>query len=334
MKTKLYKFVNVFSESLIHIKKFQDQVRASSGSSNVYETEKRKLQEEVDRLARQLKSVTSELEKQRQESLKQESRIRQVNQDRNDTQARLKYIFNEKEGLEKAVASMKHDLQMKEIFIKQLTFNDSEKSLTGKEHQDAYINLTTENQRLAAEGGMLQSKLDESQRQQLATREYYESCIGELNRNVAQFEAKLFAVEREKAELETSNYQIQEKINYILSQQAAAASIPTQPNLSVDDVKRSQSATNLPSAVPQINVDLVEFDALKNSFFSLQNDYSGAVDRIRELELLINEKVSFIVLFRVKTFTMFGNHSVSLLIPLFCFSFTIPSFPGNHDRRT
>jgi chromosome segregation ATPase len=65
-------------------KALQEQFRASTGSSNLHETEKRKLNEEVDRLARQLKQATSDLEKQRRESLILESKIRQVNQDRND----------------------------------------------------------------------------------------------------------------------------------------------------------------------------------------------------------------------------------------------------------
>uniref|UniRef100_A0A914YGQ7 Uncharacterized protein n=1 Tax=Panagrolaimus superbus TaxID=310955 RepID=A0A914YGQ7_9BILA len=100
-------------------KALKEQIRTSTGSSNLHEAEKKKLNEEIDRLARQLKHATSELEKQRRESLILESKIRQVNQDRNDFSSRLKYIFNEKEELEKAVASMKHELQMKEIFIKQ-----------------------------------------------------------------------------------------------------------------------------------------------------------------------------------------------------------------------
>jgi chromosome segregation ATPase len=270
-------------------KTLKNQIRASTGSSNLHETEKKKLHEENDRLARQLKHATSELEKQRRESLILESKIRQINQDRNDYSSRLKYIFNEKEELEKAVAAMKHELQMKEIFIKQLTFNDSEQSQHERTNQETFMNLTSEKERLTNDVQTLSTKLEESQRQQAATREYYESCIGELNRKVSTIEDQLRQVQHEKADFESNNYQLQEKINFMLSQQAAA-SIPQQQSLTTgtEDVKRSQSAVAL--AQMSYNIDAVEMEALKNSLTAVQADYSRAVDRIRELELVLNEK--------------------------------------------
>lgn len=251
-------------------------LKATTGSSTLHETEKRKLREEIDQLALKLKKTLEELEKHRAETLAMESKLRGVSQDRMDLQARLKYIFNEKDELEKHLAEARHNLEMKEIFIKQLTYSDPAQ---GESLQQALTTLTNEKEKLTTELSQVKESLAESERQQKATRDYYESCVAELNARISEHESRLKAFAIEKADLEATRNSLEDKVNYLLSQQAV--------NL-VPQVIPERSLTPVQQQAPQL--DPVEIQALRNSLTAVQEDCSRAVDRIRELEVLLQEK--------------------------------------------
>lgn len=258
-------------------------LKSTTGSSTLHETEKRKLREEVDSLALKLKHTTEELEKQRIETTILESKIREVNQDRTDLQTRLKYLFNEKDELEKQLSTARHDLEMKNIAIKQLSYSES--STNGENGQQILENLTKEKEKLLTELSNANSTVLEIQRQQKAANDYYESYVGELNGKIRNLEENLKQSSDEKSDLEATKFSLEEKINYLINQQAKNL-IPKMPESEGSVIPEKYAKLN--------NFDPVEIEALRNSVNALQNDCSRAMDRIHELETVIQEKEQFI----------------------------------------
>ncbi|KAE9551997.1 hypothetical protein FO519_004795 [Halicephalobus sp. NKZ332] len=254
-------------------------LKATTGSSTLHETEKRKLREEIDQLALKWKKTLEELEKHRAETLAMESKLRGISQDRMDLQARLKYIFNEKDELEKQLSEARHSLEMKEIFIKQLTYANPAQ---GENIQQALTTLTNEKERLTFELSKVNETLAESERQQKATRDYYESCVIELNSKITEYEERLRSISIEKADLEATRNSLEDKLNYLISQQA---------NNTIPHIIQENPIVSVQQQVPQIpQFDPVEIQALKNSLTAMQSDCSRAADRIRELEILVQER--------------------------------------------
>uniref|UniRef100_A0AC34QQI8 Golgin subfamily A conserved domain-containing protein n=1 Tax=Panagrolaimus sp. JU765 TaxID=591449 RepID=A0AC34QQI8_9BILA len=263
-------------------------LKATTGSSSLHETEKRKLREEVDGLALKLKHSTEELEKHRIETTILESKVREVNQDRTDLQTRLKYLFNEKDELEKQLSLARHDLEMKNIAIKQLSYSETPNN-DGNDGQQILEILTKEKEKLIAELTTANSTIIELDRQQKASNDYYESFIGELNVKIQNLEENFKEISNEKSDLEATKFSLEEKINYLINQQAE--------NL-IPKLSETEAATMMTEKSTNIKMnhqnDPIEIEALRNSVHALQNDCSRAMDRIHELEIIVQEKEQFI----------------------------------------
>lgn len=130
-----------------------------------------------------------------------EAKILMVQQDRNDTQARLKNLYAEKEGLEKLIEGLKSELNMKEIYIRQLTRHSAAqnpledektiRSLTGFGVVLIKMGILEEKARLVQESEVKKMEILEVQREMAAIRQHYESCIRELNENIVRLESEV-----------------------------------------------------------------------------------------------------------------------------------------------
>lgn len=84
-----------------------------------------RLYAENKRLSENVINQSAQIEAQRKECSNLEAKILMIQQDRNDTQARLKNLYAEKENMEKSMGQLSSELNMKEIYIRQLTRHSS-----------------------------------------------------------------------------------------------------------------------------------------------------------------------------------------------------------------
>lgn len=259
-------------------------LEATSTSSSTHDSEKKRLHDEVELLTKQLKEISGEVERLRQANIIFESKAREFQQDRTDMQSRLKYIYKERDEFEQQLIQARHDIEMKDLFIKQLTYSDPSKELNG---QQEIQTIAQEKEKLLVELQQMKSLEKEAQRKQETEAVYYQSCLNELNVKIRDLEERLRIAYNEKSEVETAKHSIEDKLNHLLTMQASQIIPETvQEQISQNGVNQSN---NIQQPVNN-GYDPVEIDALRNSVVAMQSDYSRATDRIREVEIMLQEK--------------------------------------------
>ncbi|KAH7710423.1 golgin subfamily A member 2-like protein [Aphelenchoides avenae] len=253
----------------------QKDTHKHSGHGHV-ESEMKRLVGENKHLSETVKELSDQLEFQRKESSSLEARILVIQQDRHDTQARLKYLYAEKEQLENQVETLRNELNMKEIYIRQLTRHSA---TDAAQEQQVIQSLTDENKRLQTELVQRCAEADELRRQFNAGRGHLEQCLEEANRRIAGFEVELSEVQTSKREVEAAKCYLEEQLGHL----RRAAEMRKQ------ELSEQMSNASVMSAV---KVDINEYEALRNSLNALETNYMVQSEKIDELSSLLGEKDS------------------------------------------
>jgi chromosome segregation ATPase len=174
------------------------------------EAELRRLSIENNNLSETVKNLSHQLDNVRKECSSLEARILVIQQDRHDTQARLKFLYGEKEQLENNMEGLRNELNMKEIYIRQLTRHNTSDAA---EEQRMIQSLSEENKRLIGECTKQSAENEELRRQCNTIREHYETCLAEVNGNVASLEAHVSHLNESKRELESAKYYMEEQLS-------------------------------------------------------------------------------------------------------------------------
>lgn len=111
--------------------------------------------------------------------------------------------------MEKDVEQLRNELNLKDIYIRQLTrFSSADPA------QDQLViqALTNEKDRFAEEAESRKAEIAELKSQFDASRQHYELCVAEMSRNISSLETELAEFRVAKTNLESSNNHLEEQL--------------------------------------------------------------------------------------------------------------------------
>ncbi|CAD5216938.1 unnamed protein product [Bursaphelenchus xylophilus] len=239
------------------------------------------LMEENKKLSERVTAQAEALSDQRKENSDLEAKIVVLNQDKNDVQNRLRYVYQEKEGLQAALDQLRHELGMKEIYIRQLSKNLSDND--AGHTIEAFAEEKKRFEMEIAKNRMIIQKLTDENN---GAKQYYSECLQQTKDRIRVLEDELHDLKSKHQNAETAKCYLQEELEMFRRQ--------TQQSL----VKREDGKEILQATVEPIFEDKVgkeEHEALKNSLQKLEHEFNEQAALISELNKAIavkDEKVN------------------------------------------
>ncbi|CAD5212519.1 unnamed protein product [Bursaphelenchus okinawaensis] len=227
------------------------------------------LQEENKKLGERVTAQAEALSEQRRENSDLEAKIVVLNQDKNDVQNRLRYVYQEKETLQQSLSQLKHELSMKEIYIRQLSKNLSDNSahqtietfVEEKKHLEAQI----------ANNNITIQKLTEESN---GAKQYYNDCLEQNRQRIKVLEEELSDQKQRLQNAETAKCYLQEELEMFRRQ--------TQQSIVQKDADSEVVLVNTETNGKE-TVAKEDHDALKNSFYKLEQEFNNQAAFISEL---------------------------------------------------
>uniref|UniRef100_A0A915EJV4 Golgin subfamily A conserved domain-containing protein n=1 Tax=Ditylenchus dipsaci TaxID=166011 RepID=A0A915EJV4_9BILA len=238
----------------------------------------KQLANEKSRLMETISNQSAQIEKQRKECSNLEAKIMVIQQDRNETQARLKHLYEEKNTLENDIEQMRNDLNMKEIYIRQLT----RYSQADPQDQLVIQSLTEERKRCVEEAELKSAEVMELKKQAAAAREHFESCLSGVNDKLSRLQVEAEELRTSKAELESAKSYLEEQLRLLRINLEKTENFQT-------GFHNGQSPNPKQS---ETKVDLAEYEALQNSLSSMEQEYARNCSKYKELEKRVEQKNS------------------------------------------
>ncbi|KAI6180806.1 hypothetical protein M3Y98_00760700 [Aphelenchoides besseyi] len=239
------------------------------------------LQTENQKLIEKIASQAAVIAQQRKECAELEAKIVIVNQDKNDVQARLKYVYHEKDQLNGRLQEMRNELNIKDIFIRQISKQTT--TVDSENGQQTIEKLTEEKTFFEVELKKRTDELTNMRNEFQATKQHYESCLLQARNHSATLEQTLEQVNQQKRELEFAKRCADEELDIL--RKTAAQSNPT---TSTDD------SVALDHAADSENL-LFEYQAMKNSLERAESEFQRQSSYCAQLNSILEDKENAIV---------------------------------------
>ncbi|KAI6232693.1 Golgin subfamily A member 2 [Aphelenchoides fujianensis] len=194
------------------------RARSSAAHSNDHQTAQ--LQAEIQKLSEKIAAQAATIAQQRKECADVEAKIVLVNQDKNDVQARLKYVYHEKDELNARLQELKNELNIKEIYIRQLSKHSAADSTSG---QQTIQTLTEQKNFFEQELKQRTDELTQLRGEFNASKQHYESCLLQARTHSSSLEHALEAANQQKREVEFSKHCLEEELQLLRRRGGRAA---------------------------------------------------------------------------------------------------------------
>ncbi|KAI6206615.1 hypothetical protein M3Y94_00932600 [Aphelenchoides besseyi] len=238
------------------------------------------LQTENQKLVEKIASQAAVIAQQRKECAELEAKIVIVNQDKNDVQARLKYVYHEKDQLNGRLQELRNELNIKEIFIRQISKQTT--TVDSENGQQTIEKLTEEKNFFEVELKKRTDELTNMRNEFQATKQHYESCLLQARNHSATLEQTLEQVNQQKRELEFAKCCADEELEML--RKTVAQSNPT---TSTDDsvvLDQTADSENL----------LFEYQAMKNSLERAESEFQRQSTYCAQLNSILEDKENVI----------------------------------------
>lgn len=274
------------------------QSTISSTTNDELETRLNKLFVEKEKLLETISKQCTQIEQQRKECSGLEAKWVLIQQDRLDTQARLKNIFKEKAQLERNLEQMKQELGMRDIYLRQLTShnkdNEQQQFFTGSNNAFiSSIKFGADNKKqLEEEIQQYKNELTELNKQMQAAKQHYHDTTNQANARIQQLENELGQLRSKMVEMEYANNFLQEQllVQHEHIQDGSPEHEDAQPSIedsnTILQLKHQLSdMSNMNEKYMHENGELTQLIEKKNSELDLlKEELAERIRRILELE--------------------------------------------------
>ncbi|KAI6242160.1 hypothetical protein M3Y99_00256600 [Aphelenchoides fujianensis] len=260
------------------------RARSSAAHSNDHQTAQ--LQAEIQKLSEKIAAQAATIAQQRKECADVEAKIVLVNQDKNDVQARLKYVYHEKDELNARLQELKNELNIKEIYIRQLSKHSAADSTSG---QQTIQTLTEQKNFFEQELKQRTDELTQLRGEFNASKQHYESCLLQARTHSSSLEHALEAANQQKREVEFSKHCLEEELQLLRRAAEERLAASEQP-----PAAESDSTTTAIAMSSEAEPTRMEYNAMKNSLERMEHEFHRQTAFIGQLNQVIEEKESTI----------------------------------------
>ena len=287
-------------ESRLKGQQSQNNVMPYNHHNHELESSLKKLTNERDNLLDTVRKQSVQIEQYRKECSGLEAKLVLIQQDRLDTQARLKGLYEDKSQLERSLEQLRQDLAMRDIYLRQLA-RHSDADFSGRTEgpnfcqSPMYNGTGTKN---SSDDELERQKVEvmELQKQMQTSRDHYQNSIIQANAQIQKLEMEMGHLKAANIQLESANTHLEEQLRMTLARNDAQEAVLNREHNNKEIiqshpdqiVQSEQQNSNLIAERDQANSKIVELKlALEDKNAQLEilnNTLAEAERRLVELE--------------------------------------------------